>query len=70
MAKLVYKPLSERGPLWTVDRFGPLDSADASGLDALTVYASTHAARLVVIDPLYAAFGGSENDRAPTSARS
>ena len=60
--------LSERGPLWTVDRYGPLDSADASGLDALAAYADDVGARLVVIDPLYAAFGGSENDRAHAGA--
>ena len=60
--------LADRGPLWTVDRFGPLDSADASGLDALAAYASEHAARLIVVDPLYAAFGGSEIDRSHVGA--
>ena len=60
--------LADRGALWAVDRFGPLDSADASGLDRLAAYAAKHAARLVVIDPLYAAFGGSENDRAHVGA--
>ena len=60
--------LADRGPLWTVDRFGPVDEADASGLDALAAYASEHAARLVVIDPLYAAFGGSEIDRSHVGA--
>ena len=60
--------LADRGPLWSLDRFGPVDDADASGLDSLAAYASEHAARLVVIDPLYAAFGGSEIDRSHVGA--
>ena len=60
--------LAERGPLWSLDRFGPVGSADASGLDALAAYASEHAVKLVVIDPLYSAFGGSEIDRSHVGA--
>ena len=66
--RLLFVDLADFGPLWTVDRFGPLDSADAAPLDALERLARAAGARLIVLDPLYAAFGGSEIDRAHVGA--
>ena len=66
--RLLFADLADAGPLWTVDRHGPLDSADAAPLDALERLAANVGARLVVIDPAYAAFGGSEIDRAHVGA--
>ena len=66
--RLIFADLADFGPLWTVDRFGPVDTADSTPLDALERLAANVGARLLVIDPLYAAFGGSEVDRAHAGA--
>ena len=66
--RLQFVDLADFGPLWTVDRFGPVDTADSTPLDALERLAANVGARLLVIDPLYAAFGGSEVDRAHAGA--
>ena len=55
--------LAGEGPLWTPGRFGDIGKAEANLLDTLAACAAKHEAKLIVVDPLFKAFGGNEIDR-------